>query len=84
MTLPTSDTIAKWVKWALVIGGVLFTAGRLAERMSHDHRFLIYELCRVEVRMGMDVPDECDRIRSNQTQAGETPVSLQGGTSRDR
>jgi len=73
----TIDLSAGVLKILLAVGvilGGIFGAGRLLERMSHDHRFLMHEMCRVEVRMGMDAPDECDRTRANATQAAETAV----------
>ena len=74
MTRPTLDTVAKWVKWAVVVGGVIFAAGGVVYRMNYQHGWLMHEICRVEIRMGMDSPYECTAIRGNATQASETAV----------
>jgi len=74
-TIEVSNGLLKLLLAVGVIVGGIFGAGRLIERMSHDHRFLMYQLCRVEVRMGMETPDECTKARASATQAAETAVA---------
>lgn len=48
--------------------GIGLKAGALYSRVSEEHRFLMYEMCRIEDHQGMALPHECVAIRANRTQ----------------